>query len=156
MPNTTFKKEHLRDFVSYHKWTYLLIAVVVWMLADVLYSATEYEPPEEKQVYFQIVTPTVELEARLPQIEADALAAGQEFDPTLEEVVFQRIAYDPENDLDGYGGQQYMLMLGVGAGEGKLYYATEEGGWVVLGYLDAMNSTNAYRWSAADAAGGAS
>ena len=48
------------------------------------------------------------------------------------------------------------ILLGVGAGEGKLYYATEEGGWVVLGYLDAMNSTNAYRWSAADAAGGAS
>lgn len=135
MPNTTLKKEHLRDFVSYHKWTYLLIAVVVWMLADVLYSATEYEPPEEKQVYFQIVTPTVELEARLPQIEADALAAGQEFDPTLEEVVFQRIAYDPENDLDGYGGQQYMLMLGVGAGD--IYMVTEDMMHVLVneGYL---------------------
>lgn len=124
MPNTTFKKEHLRDFVSYHKWVYVLITVCVWMLTDVLYSATEYKPPEERQVYFQIVTPTVRLEERLPQLEAEALAAGQEFDPTLEEVVFQRINYDPENDLDGYGGEQYMLMLGVAAGD--IYMVTED------------------------------
>lgn len=117
MPNTSVKKDQLRDFIAYHKWTYLVLAVVVWMLADVLYSATEYRTPEERQVYFQIVSPTVQLDYRLAELEQEALAAGQEFDPTLEEVDFQRIAFDPDNDLDGYGGQQYMVMLGVGAGD---------------------------------------
>lgn len=135
MPKTALKKEHLKDFFSYHKWIYLLLAVCVWMLADVLYSATEYKVPNNKQVYFQVVSPYVELEGGLMALESEALAVGQEFDPTLEEVIFQRIAYDPDNDTDGYGGQQYMLMVGVG--EGDIYILPEEPMHVLVneGYL---------------------
>lgn len=123
MPKTNVAKGTLKDFFSYHKWRYLLLALVVFILADVLYSATEYQSPNSRQVYFQIVSPYVEMEGRLIDIERSALEAGQEFDPTLEEVVFRRISYDPENDMDGYGGQQYMLMLGVA--EGDIYILPE-------------------------------
>lgn len=135
MPKTAMKKENLRDFISYHKWIYVLLAACIWMLADVLYSATEYHSPNNRQVYFQVVTPTAEMEGLLNDLEVQALAAGQEFDPTLEEVVFQRIAYDPNNDVDGYGGQQYMLMLGVA--EGDIYILPEEPMKVLVneGYL---------------------
>ena len=50
--------------------------------------------------------------------------------------------------LQGASGDSVSIRLAVGAGDGKLYYTTEEGGWVVLGFLDKLNSTNVYRWSA--------
>jgi len=135
MPKTGIKKDQIRDFFSYHKFIYLLLAVCIYMLADVLYSATEYRSPNERQVYFQVVSPYVELEGRLEELETETLEALKEIDPTLEEVIFQRIAYDPANDMDGYGGQQYMLMLGVA--EGDIYIVPEEPMHVLVneGYL---------------------
>lgn len=124
MPNTKMQEGGFRDFFNYHKWIYVLLIVVIWMLTDVLYSATKYQVPNERQVSIQVVSTTVDLESTLPLVAEHALAAGQEYDETLEEVVFYRIAYDPKNDMDGYGGEQYMLMLGVG--EGDIYMVTKD------------------------------
>jgi len=124
MPKTGIKKDQLRDFVSYHKWIYVLLALCVYLCADVLYNATKYKVPNERQVYFQVVSPSVNLEGRLMELESETLEQVQQIDPTLEEVLFHRIAYDPDNDVDGYGGQQYMLMLGVA--EGDIYIVPED------------------------------
>lgn len=124
MPNTKIKKDSLKDFFFYHKWMYIMLAVVVCMLADILFSATEYRSPNERQVSIQVVSMTATVEGSLPLVAEIALAAGQEFDETLEEVVFYELGYDPHNDTDGYGGQKYMLMLGVG--EGDIYMVSEE------------------------------
>lgn len=123
MPNTK-NKGGFKDFFNYHKWTYVVIIACVWLVSDVLYSATKYQVPDERQVSIQIVSTSVDLESTLPLVAEHALATGQEYDPSLEEVVFYRIAYDPANDMDGYGGEQYMLMLGVG--EGDIYMVTKE------------------------------
>ena len=42
------------------------------------------------------------------------------------------------------------IQLAIGAGEEKIYYTTAQGGWVVLGFIDQMHSTNVYRWGRAD------
>ena len=124
MPNTKMRRDGLKDFFFYHKWIYLMLAIVVWMLSDILFSATEYRSPDERQVNIQVVSTSVHVEESLPLVAEIALKAGQEFDETLEEVVFYEIGYDPQSDTDGYGGQKYMLMLGVG--EGDIYMVPEE------------------------------
>ena len=40
------------------------------------------------------------------------------------------------------------IQLAIGAGEGKVYITTADGGWVVLGFVNQLNSTNIYRWGA--------
>ena len=40
------------------------------------------------------------------------------------------------------------IQLAIGAGDEKIYYASPAGGWVLLGYVNQMNSTNIYRWGA--------
>ncbi len=117
MPKTRIAKGDWKDFFAYNKWMYLLIAVLAWMGTDILFSSTEYRAPDEKQVAFQVVGQGVNVESRLAEVAQEALAAGQAFDETLEEVVFYSLEYDPDNDSDGYGGQKYMVMLGVGEGD---------------------------------------
>lgn len=124
MPNTKIQKNQLKDFFFYHKWTYIMLAVAIVMVADILYSSTEYRSPNERQVSIQVVSTTADVFEALPQAAEIALQAGQEFDETLEEVVFMDIGYNPDNDTDGYGGQKYMLMLGVG--EGDIYMVPEQ------------------------------
>lgn len=117
MPNTKVSKGDIKNFLSYSKWIYIILAVVLWMLSDILYSATEYQSPDERQVCFQLVASYAETEITLPTVAEKALAAGQEYDETLEEVVFYHIAYDPDDTSDAYGSQKYLLMLAVGEGD---------------------------------------
>ena len=148
MPKTRIAKGDWKDFFAYNKWMYILIAVIAWMGADILFSSTEYHSPDEREVSFQLVAQGVDVESRLPQVAQEALAAGQAFDETLEEVIFYSLEYNPDNDSDGYGGQKYMVMLGVG--EGDIYvvkrslmnslvaqgYALPLEGYIATGLLD--------------------
>lgn len=117
MPNTKISKGDIKNFLSYSKWIYIVIAVVIWMLADILYAATEYQTPNERQVCFQLVSSYAETEMALPTVAEKALVAGQAYDETLEEVVFYHIGYDPDDTSDAYGSQKYLLMLAVGEGD---------------------------------------
>lgn len=119
MPNTKIGRKGLKDFFYYHKGIYLVLILVTWLVGDVIYSATTYRSPDERSVQIMAVSTTVDLESTLPLLSEELLKKGQAFDETLEEVVFQRIAYNPASDTDGFGGQQYLLM--VGAGEGDIY-----------------------------------
>lgn len=75
-----------------------------------------------------------------------ALAASRVTDPSQvargDIVAFQSASRDSVS-----------IQLAVGAGDGKIYYTTADGGWVVLGFINQMDSTNIYRWGAADGGG---
>ena len=45
------------------------------------------------------------------------------------------------------------ILMTIGAGDGKIIYTTENGGWVVLSYMDQLESANIYRWDARGAFG---
>lgn len=40
------------------------------------------------------------------------------------------------------------IQLAIGAGDGKVYCATENGGWIVLSYMDEMEGATIYCWDA--------
>ena len=39
------------------------------------------------------------------------------------------------------------MLLTIGAGDGRVIYATEETGWVVMSYIDQLDSASTYRWA---------
>ena len=39
------------------------------------------------------------------------------------------------------------MLLAIGAGEGRVIYATPQTGWVVLSYIDQLNSDSIFRWA---------
>ena len=45
-------------------------------------------------------------------------------------------------------GDRVNMLLAVGAGDGKAIYVTQEGGWVVLSYMDQMENAGMFRWDA--------
>ena len=45
-------------------------------------------------------------------------------------------------------GDRVNMLMTVAAGDGKVVYVTEEGGWVVLSYMDQMDGDEVYRWDA--------
>lgn len=77
--------------------------------------------------------------------------------PVLQPETLTALASSRVGDLDEVGAGDVVafqsasqdsvsIQLAVGAGDGKIYYTTTQGGWVVLGFISQMNSTNAYRW----------
>lgn len=135
MPNTKMKKDDWKNFFHYSKWIYLILIVCVFVVTDIIFSATRYTTPPEKEVNFQIVTGFVDTDGGLMQVAEHALAVGQEADPELESVVFYNLGYDPKDTTDAYGIQKYQLMLGVA--EGDVYILQRElmGPLVNSGYL---------------------
>ena len=45
-------------------------------------------------------------------------------------------------------GDSVSILLAIGAGDGKIIYTTENGGWVVVSFMDQLESANIYRWDA--------
>ena len=44
-------------------------------------------------------------------------------------------------------GDRVTMLLTVGAGDGRIIYATEQVGWVVMSYIDQMNGASMFRWA---------
>ncbi|MBR1558906.1 MAG: peptidoglycan-binding protein, partial [Clostridia bacterium] len=73
-----------------------------------------------------------------------------------------RLADDPVEDPDEVqvgnilafqtaGSDNVTMLLTVGAGEGRIIYATPEVGWVVMSYLSQIDSESVYRWAEPEA-----
>ena len=45
-------------------------------------------------------------------------------------------------------GDSVSIMLAIGAGDGKVICTTDNGGWVVVSFMDQLESSNIYRWDA--------
>lgn len=49
--------------------------------------------------------------------------------------------------LQTASGDSVTMRLAIGAGGGRVIYATREIGWVVMSYIDQLDSENIYRWA---------
>ena len=47
------------------------------------------------------------------------------------------------------GGDSVTMLLTIGAGEGRIIYAIPDVGWVVMSYVNQIDSSNIYRWTEA-------
>ncbi len=45
-------------------------------------------------------------------------------------------------------GDSVSILLAIGAGDGKVICVTDNGGWVVVSFMDQLESANIYRWDA--------
>lgn len=118
MPNTRINKQNWRNHFQYAKWVYVLLAIVIFFGCDMIYTMTEYRPPNERKVDFEIVGSYADTET-LQTISDGLLEQGQAFDPTLEEIGMYAIAYSGDAETDIYGAQKYMVM--IAAQEGDIY-----------------------------------
>ena len=160
MPNTKLTKAALSNHFHYGKFIYAALIIAAWMLTDLVYTATEYRPPNERKVVIEMVGAYSNVD-KLVEVARIALEAGQRYEtdvdrangvdvdakayePPLEEVSFFSIDYDTENEGDPYGVQKYMVT--IAAQEGDIYFVNRklmeqlvnEGVAIPLeGYIDA-------------------
>lgn len=118
MPNTKLTKEKWANHWQYHKFIYILIILLVVLCGDLLFQVTAYRAPSERKVDFQLVADYADAEF-FDTYSEKAIADGQAYDETLEEVSFYSLSYSGGAD-DTYGVQKYMVM--VGANEGHVYF----------------------------------
>ena len=108
----------VKTHFEYYFWVYLLIALAGWFVGDLAYTMTEYRPPAERKVEFQLVqSGYVAVEDFEATLAPALLAAGQSYDETLEAVDFFHIAYSGDATKDVYGAQKYSVMLAAGQGD---------------------------------------
>ena len=104
----------LKQHLTYSWWKYLLIAVAVFGLVDLLYSVTAYHPPREKTVglyvYGYINEPA--LTEYMDNVRKTEMS-------DMEELNYVTLMVD-----DTYGPMQLMTYLAVG--EGDLYLLPRE------------------------------
>ena len=122
MPNTKMTREKWKNHFQYGKMLYIVIALVAVLVADLVYTMTTYQAPNARRVDIMFVQSYTDTE-QLDDFAVEALADGQSFDETLEELTFQSIAYDPSDSSDYYGSQKFMVMLA--AQEGDIYILPE-------------------------------
>ncbi|MEG0144948.1 MAG: hypothetical protein RR739_02665 [Clostridia bacterium] len=111
--------ETFKNHLHYRKWVYLAIVVFGFFACDLAYTMTEYRPPSERKVDFQLVQAGYMDTQALEPIAAKALAEVQIVDPTLEAVSLYSISYSGDSAKDIYGAQKYVVM--VAAREGAVW-----------------------------------
>jgi len=90
-------KEHFRK-----NWPIYIVGCVICVLfSNILFTSTTPQTPIEREVLIYLADSVTDSEA-LDGVAADMLAYGQETDETLEEIVFEHLAYgDPQTDMYG-------------------------------------------------------
>lgn len=90
-------KEHFRK-----SWPIYIVGCVICVLfSNILFTSTTPQTPIEREVLVYLADSFTEPDA-LDGVAADMLAYGQETDETLEEIVFEHLAYgDPQTDMYG-------------------------------------------------------
>ena len=138
MPRTKYTKAELKNQMAYGKWIYLAVAAVAVFIAEILFTATQYQAPNARRVDIELVAgyaDTTRYEEFMPQL----LTAGQayekardeaagidtsaaEYELPLQAVEIYNINYSGLNDTeeDYYSGQKYMVMMA--AQEGDIYF----------------------------------
>ncbi len=117
MPTAKLTWAQIKNHLHYGKWIYLLIAILAWFGYDLAYTMTEYRPPDERKVDFQLVQAGQVDADRLGALAARALEAGQSHDATLELVEFMGLAYTGDPEADIYGAQVFTVKLQAREGD---------------------------------------
>ncbi len=123
MPKTKLTLPALRNHLHYGKWIYLAIALGAYFLGSLLFTTTEYRPPAERKVDFQLVGYINNLEP-IQTIADELLADAQLSDPTLEQIGISNILYSGDPETDIYGVQKFTVM--IAAREGSVYILDRE------------------------------
>lgn len=145
MPNTKITLQKWKDHYSYAKKVYIIGALIAAGVASLIFSVTRYVPPNERAVIVQLVdtyADTAKMEEDIPAL----LAAGQEYDASLEEIQFLNISYTGDDNYEG--SQVYTVQ--VYAGENDIYFQNDvltqrmvnEGYAVPLEYLNGFDEFN--------------
>lgn len=140
MPNTKLTKQRLINHFQYSKWPYILVIALSVMVADLLFTTTQYRAPNARRVDIELVSAYANIEAGV-EAERIALEAGQayelardeaagidvsseEYEIPLQEVHFYSLGYDPNGDDESayYGSQKFMVTLA--AQEGDIFILT--------------------------------
>ena len=133
MPNTKLSKALLKNHLHYTKAIYLGILIVAVMVADVLFTVTEYRSPGDRTVDIELVGVFSNTENAAPFIQT-ALEAGQayerardeaagidvhaeNYEPALEQVQFLTMFYDMTSEDAYYDQQRYMVALAANEGD---------------------------------------
>jgi len=116
MPSTRMTKDKIKTHWHYHRWIYLLIALLSAFALNMLFTVTAYHPPRERRLDVQLVGMYANAEALTPFAE-EALETLP-FVSEVEEINFYAISLNGDQDI--YGQQKYMVMLG--ANEGDIYF----------------------------------
>ncbi len=106
---TPLSKEKIQNHITYSAWKYLLLAAVVIFGWNIIYSVTEYQPPEEKKVILGVFSYGEEanIDAYMEQVRLDIM-------PDMEDVSAQYIVPD-----EAYGDM--ILMTRIAARECDMY-----------------------------------
>lgn len=118
MPNTKLTRQRWKDHMYYGKWIYIVLAIVAVFVTDLLYSTTEYRPPDERKVTVQFVSSSATMAETVEQTTEQILAAVLPMDETLELVEFFALNFSGD-DSDYYGAQKFFVELA--AGENDVY-----------------------------------
>ena len=143
MPNTRITLQKWKDHYSYAKKIYIIGALLAAGIASLIFTVTRYVPPNERAVIVQLVD-TYADPSKLDADKPDLLAAGQEYDPSLEELSFLTISYIGDDNYEG--SQVYTVQ--VYAGDNDIYFQNDvltqrmvnEGYAVALEYLEGFEA----------------
>lgn len=117
MPTAKPTWAQIKNHLHYGKWIYLLIALLSWFGYDLAYTMTEYRPPDNRKVDFQLVQAGSVDADRLGALAARALEAGRIHDATLELVEFMGLPYAGDPETDVYGAQVFTVKLQAREGD---------------------------------------
>ena len=118
VPNTKLTRQRWKDHMYYGKWIYIVLAIVAVFVTDLLYSTTEYRPPDERKVTVQFVGSSATMAETVEQTTEQILSAVLPMDETLELVEFFALNFSGD-DSDYYGAQKFFVELA--AGENDVY-----------------------------------
>ena len=109
---TPLDSAKIRNHFAYGYWKYLLLIVVAIAGWNLIYSSTEYRPPDEKRIDFYVSSNTVDIDALQIFLEETRVAAF----PNMELIEAYTVMADTE---DPYA--QMQLSTFIMAGEGDVY-----------------------------------
>ncbi len=115
MPDTRFSKDRIKNHLHYGKWIYIGIAVLAFLLVDLVYTMTEYRPDRYHRVDIQLVGNSIFDDEALTAVAQKVLEDVSPTDENLEEVNILNIAYSGDATTDIYGAQKYTVMLAEGS-----------------------------------------
>lgn len=114
---TPLEPAKVKNHFVYGLWKYLLLIVVSIAGWNLIYSTTEYRPPDEKRIDFYVSSNTAEMDALQAWLEETRVQAF----PHLELVEAYTVMADAQ---DPYA--QMQLSTFIMAGEGDLYLLDKE------------------------------
>lgn len=119
MPDTTLTLSNIKDHLRRYKVVYIVFIVLAVVGADLLWTTTTPQIPEEQRVLIYLADAYTD-PAPLNAMADELLEKARAFDPTLEQIRFESLMFtDPDTDYTG----MMVLMARLAAGEGDLFFA---------------------------------